>query len=282
MPAKLFADSPASPDLSHKVRNDPLSILPYDVVFEITKHLRIDEVLKLTQASWHVFNLTRQSTFWTQMTYMHILPWFCEWADMLKSITLPTSFNPKNTFFWLDHVTKVKFGMEGPLMGIANRRRIWEVCDQLAVNYNRICGTEESSIPDGEEAKNILRTAVCLDMPIVIHPEPRTGRTISAQFIDSWSELEYRSCRLDTYWSLHQTLTGIELSFDDTKRLFGVAQGEKGQTVEMAPGEWIQEIVVGTQMVDVLDKRASQKQHQGCAIKHMEVCLLSRAPSGAF
>jgi hypothetical protein len=278
MPAKLFVESSEPLDLACKVRNDPLSVLSYDILYSILEYLPVRSMLKLARASWHVFTLTRQEAFWRSLTHMRILPWFWEVSDLLNNTTLGDSFNFKNAFLWLNESTKARFGMEGPLMGIANRRRIWQACGQLAVDYKRILGTGKDYDSNNEEAHAILRLSLCLHMPAVVDPQPQGAHTLVTQFVDSWSDLEGRSCQLDTYWSPSQTLNGISLCFGDQKRVLGTVEGEMGQQVNMTPGEWIREIRLGTQTVDMPPSaRQVSRQDQQSAVTHVTVCLLDRS-----
>jgi hypothetical protein len=285
MPANLFTRSSEPLDLGHKVLNDPLSVLPYDIVLSITEHLPVRSVQELSRASWHVFTLTRQDTFWRSLTHRHILPWLWELPDLFDDTTqasFPTSKNAKNVFLWWNESTRGGFGCEGPLMCLANRRRIWEACGELAVDYQRILDTWKTVVPNNEEAKDILENAVCLHMPVVMYPHAHAqgAHTIATQFIDSWTDLEDRSCQLDTYWTPSQMLTGISISFGKQKRVFGVAKGDKGCEVRMAPGEWIREMRVGTQRVDLPGQRAKRldtEQTEESAITHMTVGLLDNS-----
>jgi hypothetical protein len=279
MPANIFTESEPL-DLGHKVLDDPLSVLPYDIILSIIEYLPVRSVQKLSRASWHVFTLTRQDSFWRVLTRTHILPWLWELPDVFDDTTRassPISTNAKNIFLWLNKSTRGEYGLEGPLMGLANRRRIWEACGELAVDYHRTLGTWKITVPDNEEANAILNSAVCLHLPVVMDLQVQRAHTIATQFIDSWTDLEDRSCQLDTYWTPSQTLTGISLSFGKEKRIFGVAKGEKGCEVKMAPGEWIREVRVGTRKVDLPGKRVKRldtEQTEQSAITHMTVCLL--------
>ena len=273
VPENLFTESEPLA-LEHKVRNDPLIVLPYDVLYSVMEYLPISSTLKLAQASWHVFTLTRQDAFWKSMTRRHLLPWLWELSDLPSDTNLVdflNTQNAKNIFLWLDKSTEGKFGIEGPLMGLANRRRIWKACGDLAIDYKRLVGIWTMSFPNNEEATTILGDSVCLHMPAVLDPLPH-GQTIATQFIDSWTDLQQRSCQLDTYWTSSQALAGITLRFGDQERVFGVAEGEKGCAVKMAPGEWIREIRAGTRAMELPEENKEDSSTHRSAITHLVVC----------
>lgn len=123
-------------DFSHQVRSDPLQILPYAVIYNIIEYLDINDTLALRQASWYVFDWTRSDTaiFGKQMVRLHLSPWLWEVDDFVSSIHDP-ALDLTRLFSWLEAVTEPKFGMSGPFLGVANRWRIWDTCQQLVLDY---------------------------------------------------------------------------------------------------------------------------------------------------
>ncbi|KAF2822617.1 hypothetical protein CC86DRAFT_80701 [Ophiobolus disseminans] len=156
LPAQLFS-RPATQhlDLSAKIKTDPLKVLPYDVLHGIFANLLVKDALSLINASWHVFEATRGSEFWRQMIRLHLVPFFWELDGLLKNTAFPGAFDWEGAFYWLDKVTRPTFGMEGPLMAIANRRRIWNACQQLAPLYHEQVNEEsytESADADADSS----------------------------------------------------------------------------------------------------------------------------------
>ncbi|KAF3035100.1 hypothetical protein E8E12_003677 [Didymella heteroderae] len=136
MPRELLSTKRSTFNLAHKVCIDPLDTLPYDIVHNIFEYLDINDTLALRQASWHVFDWTRGDTtrFGKQMIRLHLSPWFWEVDDVVSSIDDP-AFDFTRFFLWLEAATEPKFGMTGTFMGIANRWRIWDTCQQLRCDY---------------------------------------------------------------------------------------------------------------------------------------------------
>ncbi|KAF3050559.1 hypothetical protein E8E11_004382 [Didymella keratinophila] len=135
MPPSLLATKPR-PDLSHKVRHDPLTVLPFDILYTVIQYLSVQDALNLMQASYHVCITTREPTFWKGMIRTHLAPWFWEMETLTTGDKLQ-GFDYKGLFLRLDKVTEPKFGMQGPFMGVANCRRIWSVCGVVADAYNK-------------------------------------------------------------------------------------------------------------------------------------------------
>lgn len=195
---------------------------------------------------------------------LHLSPWFWEVNDLLSNTTFPETFNFKGAFLWLDDITTPRFGMDGPMMGIANRRRIWQVCQQLTPQYLEKVTPDDHAEPEDEEAKALLKSAKCLHMPIVMYPQPREARTISKQFIRSWSEM-HLTCNFETWWNETNSLTGIAVTFGTSRRLFGVGEGtaSSGHTsFRIPPGDWIQEIRIFLSEVDMFHSNQDRSQYQ--------------------
>jgi hypothetical protein len=109
--------------------------LPFDILDTIFQHLSVNDTLRLMQASYHVNTTTAEPQFWVRMIRTHLAPWFWEIGDLLAERILSSDFDYKRLFLWLDKVTTPKYGLYAPFMGVANRRRIWGVCGQLAPAY---------------------------------------------------------------------------------------------------------------------------------------------------
>jgi hypothetical protein len=262
LPARLFDQAAAPPlDLAHKVRNDPLTMLPYDVLHGIFAQLSLKDTLSLMKASWHVFESTRDPAFWRLMIRVHIMSFFWELKDFFKVNTFLDTFDWKGTFQWLDEITKGTFGMEGPFMAIANRRRIWNVCEQLAPLYFEKLYAEAYTEPDDAEAAAIMATAKTYQTAATMFPVPTETKTITTQFIRSWSEVKYRACDFDTYWTeSYGHLVGISVNFGHEKRLFGSIEGVQGQSLHIAAGDWIKEIRVSVRQIH---ERGSEAKKNG-------------------
>jgi hypothetical protein len=249
LPAALFDRPHHTPplDLGHKVKSDPLAVLPYDILHGIFAELPLKDTLSLVIASLHVFDSTHDPSFWRHMIRVHIVPFFHELSDFLKNSTFPDSFDWKGAFQWLDKITKPSYGMQGSLMAIANRRRIWNVCEQIAPLYHEKMNAEKYREPADNEAASILDKAETYHMPVTMFPQPAAEdtRAITAQFIRSWSEIGYRACDLETYWTDGcGTLVGMSVMFGSVQRLFGKAEGVKGNGLHIKAGEWIKEMKV--------------------------------------
>ncbi|CAO2649834.1 Nn.00g011260.m01.CDS01 [Neocucurbitaria sp. VM-36] len=282
IPASVFCNTPL--DLAHKVRKDPLAVLPYDVLHGIIDHVSVQDMTSLMTASWHVLSTTRETTFWKYMLRRHISPWFWELNTILTEMELHDTLDYKALFLWSNKLTTPEFGLRGPLMGVANRRRIWNACRPLVSLYREKVGPIHCSEPEDEEAKAILDSAVSLHMPIVAYPQPKDVATTSVQFIRSWHEVAHQSCDFDTYWAQSGALVGVAVTFGTNQRVFGSTEGKAGQSLHIESGEWISEIVVYVSAVEMINERVDRSQWRNAMdvrstedaeIKGMSVTLTS-------
>ncbi|KAH8626661.1 hypothetical protein IG631_18679 [Alternaria alternata] len=245
-------------DLSNKVRSDPTQILPYDILLEIIGYMDTKDMLSFMKASYHVNSYTREAAFWQHMIHVRILPWFNELGHFVEN-TSTDATDYKSLFLWSDALTHPDIGNQGPLMHIANRRRIWECCQPLASLYKRLVASVEPAEPENsEEAKAILKASVCLSTPMTMYPSPNDSETTSAQFIHAWYEIGHRSCVLDTYWrhdpSQNMFLVGISITLGGQRRLFGSAEGSLGRPLHIERGEWINQIVCDIDEIDIFSR----------------------------
>ncbi|KAI8932283.1 hypothetical protein NX059_010480 [Plenodomus lindquistii] len=253
LPPRLLSRQSPPLDLKHKIRRDPFENLPYDILLETFKHLTIQEILTLMKASWLVKFNTDDAGFWQLLIRDRILPWFWELRIPLINATFPDGFDHKGLFLWLDAITEPRFAMKGPYMGIANRRRIWYAVQDLVPLYEtRMKPIEHMKTAEDEaEAKAILASAVNLHMPMVMYPQPKEAQAVTTQFVRSWADITHHPCDFDTFWDHKERLVGIAVQFGGDLRVFGSTQGKKGTPLHIEAHNWITQIKIYTEEIDI-------------------------------
>jgi hypothetical protein len=247
LPARLFDPPSQSPlNLADKVRHDPLALLPYDILHGIIVLLPIKDMRSLMTASWCFHEASREAAFWRLMIRVHIVPFFWELESFLNNTVLPEGFDWRGAYHWLDDITKPSFGLTGALIGIANRRRIWNACLQLAPMYHEMLDATVYIDPPDTEADPIMSAATAFHTPITMLPVPTEPYPITTQFIRSWSEIKHQPCQLRTYWSFGDDhgLIGISVNFGSEERVFGETEGAEELSVHIGSGDWVKEIRV--------------------------------------
>jgi hypothetical protein len=131
-----LSKSRASLDLSSKIRSDPFIALPYDILHILVTALPTTDIYSLASASHYVYAQTRTTSFWKAMLKQRIIDvWFPELEDIHTALFSSATLDFKKLFLWLDAVTKPEFGMHGPFVHIANRRRIMHAVQELLPEY---------------------------------------------------------------------------------------------------------------------------------------------------
>lgn len=128
--------------LHHKIRRDPFSQLPYDILLAILPYLSPTSALALMCASWHVHAQTRSFKFWEWMIRTRLLRWFPEVVEILEKRVENRSgkirdVEARRLFLWSEFATVQTrdWTVTGPLMGIANRRRILKAIQPIIPVY---------------------------------------------------------------------------------------------------------------------------------------------------
>jgi hypothetical protein len=278
MSRRTFDKLPTKLDLGSKVRDDPFTKLPHDILNLIYPYLPHEGVLAFRQASWHVFQSTCDNSFWKRMIRREILPWFWELEPFVQPSLVLDTIDAKGLYFWLDKVTTPTFGMEGPFMGIANRRRMWRVCEEIKKLYMERIGQEaELGDQDDEVTRAIMEESTSLQMPIVLEPQPKGSITISQQWIRSWDELHNPSKVFESFWNPEGGLVGLGVKIGSDRRIFGQGESKEfgiiSRSVPIPADEWIKEIVLHLSNINLL-KRAAGK----ASIKALSVSLSPITP----
>jgi len=158
LPPQLFISAASMPDLPPVDRCDPFATLPYDILHMLLNLLTATDILSVEIASSHVSTQIHIPTFWKSMIVARILPWFPELKDLCTTVLFAsTELNFRELSFWLDSVTQPTYGMVGPFMHIANRRRIMHAVKKLIPLYlnqlqERGLSTKEDSSDAPDEA----------------------------------------------------------------------------------------------------------------------------------
>ncbi|KAF7592526.1 hypothetical protein BBP40_012750 [Aspergillus hancockii] len=126
-----FKRPSAEIELQDRRPTDPFGQLPLEIAQQICMFLPGDSLKNLAQASLSVQIITQDNLFWKRFMQWD-MPWFWEF----KALQSQKDLNFKSLYLWLNKMTTAKYGMDDlTLMGVANRRRIWGICEQLGGRY---------------------------------------------------------------------------------------------------------------------------------------------------
>ncbi|ORY11166.1 hypothetical protein BCR34DRAFT_333826 [Clohesyomyces aquaticus] len=255
-------------ELETKVRNDIFSMLPLDILYMLFPYLSSETSINLMNASWHVFKATRRNGFWKQMIRNHILPWFWEFDTFIQTEDLD-HIECRGLYVWLEGITRPQFGIRGPWMGLANRRRILNACEQVKKVYLKlkegnygVQGSHCGNGTDDDEAEEIKDDSVSLHLPAILEPKPAAELTTSVQWIRAWDEVESPGKIFESFWNGDGVLAGLGVVINSHRRVLGPTDevpGIRKFSIDVPDAEWIEEILLHLTDPDILSEDESAR-----------------------
>ncbi|RSL45479.1 hypothetical protein CEP54_014253 [Fusarium duplospermum] len=246
-----FAEAPSNLHLRDKVRWDPFRQLPESLLRDILDLVDNESVFNLCKASWGIFEFIRHiRNFWESRIRKNT-PYFEELWDTLEAEQESLrEQDPRKILLWAEEASKPRVGMSGFLMPVANRRRIWGVCEQIERLYDENC-------PERDTTCDMEDIAMGNKMHFVGYNGKTVVDTEQSYWIQSWDEYSQdRPWTLHTFWNSDWDMTGISVSFEDEEpRMFGRCGEEEGawETVKELPSErWIRGFVFHVRPPSVL------------------------------
>ncbi|KAJ4253825.1 hypothetical protein NW762_010220 [Fusarium torreyae] len=147
--SERFKSTPLSQIIQNHSAIDQLARLPQTVMFEFMDLLDNDSLTNLCRASRSTFLRLRGDQFFWKRRIMIRMPYFIELKEILEDGSqLSAAQDLRKIFFWAEIASEPKSGVTGFMLPIANRRRIWSVCEQIEKHYNRELKKEPT--PQGE------------------------------------------------------------------------------------------------------------------------------------
>ncbi|EGU73093.1 hypothetical protein FOXB_16408 [Fusarium oxysporum f. sp. conglutinans Fo5176] len=220
--------------------SNPLAALPETVMYAISEFLDNPSLLNLFCASWATFLSLRDSdSFWRKRIVTQ-LPYFTELHECLRNQSKSLeSRDFRKIFLWAETASQPRAGVAKSMFPVANRRRIWMVCEQIESLYIR----EPRRQPT--EQSYIRHQAVKSKLQVLGDTREPGLYFRSANFLRGWHEL-LLPWTIDLFWNSEGELSSIAVSFGEDQRIFGHEPQEKGayQTTGSFPGGvWIKGFV---------------------------------------
>ena len=211
----------ANLELGWKVKNDPFRRIPYDILHMLVEYLPGKSLLALSSASWAVNCATRDNNnLWTRVIQLDI-PWCFELHYVLREWR-PVVKSKKRLYLWVNSLSTPVYGMSGPMMSIANRKRIWSACEQIAEAYFK---RVRQNVPfkNDEEKSTIMSQSEVRQMATSLFPESDEAifESGTTQWVHSWSEVDYWPSCFETFWNENKDLAGVSITVGGDKRQFG-------------------------------------------------------------
>ncbi|KAL6365163.1 hypothetical protein LRP88_01144 [Fusarium phalaenopsidis] len=233
---------PTSPD------SDPFYKLSNELIRKISNLVPYNTLLSLRSVSRPFYHDTRNNTFWKSRIASD-MPWL--W-DLGAAVDTPTTqIDYMKLYAWLKSVTTPGFGVEPPFLAIANRRRIWQPCKEIARHCKEVRRPYYATGPEPKIVEQARRRMLLKVAPIQAPTEggisptirPRTSSTI---WLYSWQDLEksrFGGSFVETFWNEDDLLTGIGVVFGGGRRILGTDTGEK-EVARISGNDWISQMTL--------------------------------------
>jgi hypothetical protein len=126
---------------------DIFDTLPYELQLQLFNLLPVSSVLALKAASWSMHTTTLPNGNWKARLETE-LPWLSEIQniDPFKSQELEAKLS--KIVAELEEKSKYKKGRVNYIPGLANRRRIWNVCENIKSLYHDKLAERKGVLPD--------------------------------------------------------------------------------------------------------------------------------------
>ncbi|KAI5458299.1 hypothetical protein BGZ63DRAFT_393065 [Mariannaea sp. PMI_226] len=209
-------------------------------VTERGREVHLANPLKITGLDEKLNKLPRSDT--PPASNSQIPSWFWEadsLPDDLNLSALSTAIKRWASFDVMK--TSLENIRNGTLLGLANRRRIWGVLEQLAGEYAAAISSSGAQHAPGSATELWIKAhAINRQLPPTMLPNPlkeKDTRQESCFFVKSWNDAD-RGASVELHWNSDGALVGITSGVS----LFGNSQPLDGRTavVTLPAGDWIQ------------------------------------------
>ncbi|UKZ82866.1 hypothetical protein TrVFT333_010666 [Trichoderma virens FT-333] len=173
-------------------------------------------------------------------------PWFWEIDSIPDNISDSALSSALEKWSFYDvELTSLENIRNGTLLGLANRKRIYDVADYLVREYAAAPGDQGTEQPPAGETELWIRNhAVNRQLPPTLFPSPRQKKDKKQEscfFVKSWDDIN-AGASLEIHWDSDGALVGIAMN----SSLFGNSQPPGGMTdtVNLPPGNWIRAMTI--------------------------------------
>ncbi|KAL2073497.1 hypothetical protein VTL71DRAFT_10823 [Oculimacula yallundae] len=180
-------------------RTNPFANLAKEVICEILLYLPYPSLQALSLSALLPFSLPSLSSFWKRKFVL----------DMPFLWDLPVLHTPGNGFEIYRTMRRHCFATTPELgsgdsqipsvvgqrdrdlvLGLANRRRVWDVCMQLAEGYQKEMREGEGRDEKADVEEDILKESMSVGVPLVAAPVGKDVKFLSVFLVEKWADLE--------------------------------------------------------------------------------------------
>ncbi|KAF4969875.1 hypothetical protein FSARC_2970 [Fusarium sarcochroum] len=241
--ARIVALSPndhSTYDLRSAVPTKTLFLLlPPEILMKIGLHLPTRSIASFALLSRSCAEIVRMDAFWKK----HLL-WQMNWA-WEADIAVGTAIEDRTSFreacLWLDHVSLPPRNQISEYLGVINRRRIWNTCEQIAGHYFALIDQAEIPPRDHDRAESVDTKETIM---MYAHPECNTERLV---WVQSWDELNGASATAEAVWNSDGILIGLGMILRRKRSFAGKTEDQvmnsDRETCRISTRPWIKGMI---------------------------------------
>lgn len=218
--------------------------LPHELLIQILDLIPQADLVPSIQAVLTIRQVAKTDKFWHRRLQLDA-PWLWEYRDDNKSAKgdLHTFYNAvmMQTCKPLEEAARGK-----RVSGLANRRRIWHVCEQILHLYERI-----DTVRGPQDKSSIFEEGVvCRYLPMVASRARPHFKSEAAFFFNNQSDVALAK-HLTLKWTVEGALYGICLKTKTGQVSFGDIDNpnDTESVMKFAPGDWIEKMVLNISVI---------------------------------
>ncbi|KAL1733372.1 hypothetical protein EV714DRAFT_234989, partial [Schizophyllum commune] len=217
--------------------HDPFSVLPPEIILAIMYLIPRESFVPFLLASPTARRIDLSNSFFHARIAID-MPW--AWELIEGPHSRRTDIDWRAVYVHLR--TESSAHRTNALPGLANRRRIWDVCGQAARIYERRAEEEKKAAEQVYVPEDIKARATCSHVPHVLSPVPTKAAALTV-WLPVTPNLMGKEKQIRLYWTAKGALSSIAFEFDSgagrEQVLFGPGQGVRFDECAVEAGDWI-------------------------------------------
>lgn len=244
-----------TPETASKHTTSLFDTLPNELLTQIADLVPQEDLLSFMRASKTTFRLTKSNKFWQRRLRLDA-PWLWEnWnSGEAQAVNWQRSYNA----VMMQAHKPVQMAAKGAnVTGLANRKRVWRVCQQVLQLY-----LETNSLVSSPVEKTVFEEGVtCRYLPVVANQHEPQYKSRTAFFFSTLNDVDSVK-HLKLKWAENGALSGIRLTTGAGEVSFGDMEhsGNAESVVDFEPHDWIEKLVLNIDVVESWVEKTNQRE----------------------
>lgn len=257
--------------VSQPSSNGLFDTLPHELLTQILDLTHQSDLVPLMRASKIMHRITKSNVFWKHRLRLDA-PWLWEYygSENMSSRDWQKYYN---NVMMQTHKPLLEATKGRHVSGLANRRRIWHVCEQVLRLY-----LEKHDLSKPEKPISVFEEDVdCRYLPMVATQDEPQFTSKAALFFNTESDLHSEK-QLKLTWTEKGALSGISVTTGAGEQTFGSLDPDTESVLHISSDDWIEKLVLSISVIETSKTKSyyGEKVHQRLAVSGVAVWLLSQ------